>query len=127
MGRGRFLGDLPSANIVRKSLLPKLFEHVIVLTPVIGRAIRRQNGIISSTLQASIRVEPLSLKHDRVNWEEMTQKPFLTVTEVCLVPNVRVETLRRWIKEGIVRTKRVGKKHLISREILLYSNNQFVV
>jgi excisionase family DNA binding protein len=71
--------------------------------------------------KASIRVEPLNIKHDPVNWEELTRKPFLTVSEACLVLNVRVETLRRWIKEGAVKTNRVGKKHLISREFLLNS------
>lgn len=71
--------------------------------------------------KAIIRVEPLNLRHDPVNWEELTRKPFLTVAEACLVLNVRVETLRRWIKEGIVKTSRVGKKHLISREILVNS------
>lgn len=74
-----------------------------------------------STGKALIRVEPLNLKHDLVDWEELTRKPFLTVSEACLVLNVRTETLRRWIKRGIVRTNRVGKKHLISRELLLNS------
>jgi excisionase family DNA binding protein len=73
------------------------------------------------TAKALIRVEPLNFKHDPVNWEELTQKPYLTVSEACLVLNVRVETLRRWIKEGIVTANRVGKKHLISREFLLNS------
>jgi len=68
-----------------------------------------------------IQLEPLNLRHDPVNWEELTRKPYLTVSEACLVLNVRVETLRRWIKEGIVKTNRVGKKHLISREFLLNS------
>lgn len=71
--------------------------------------------------KALIRVEPLNLRHDPVNWEELTRKPYLTVPEACLVLNVRVKTLRRWIKEGIVKTNRVGKKHLISREFLLKS------
>lgn len=75
--------------------------------------------------KVSIRVDPLNLKHDSVNWEELTRKPFLTVSEACLVLNVRVETLRRWIKEGIVRTNRVGKKHLISRELL--SNSREII
>lgn len=66
-------------------------------------------------------VEPLNLRHDPVNWEELTRKPYLTVSETCLVLNVRVETLRRWIKEGIVQASRVGKKHLISRDFLLNS------
>ena len=73
--------------------------------------------------KAIIRVEPLNMRHDLVNWEELTRKPFLTVSEACLVLNVRVETLRRWIKEVMVKTSRVGKKHLISREILLNSQN----
>jgi excisionase family DNA binding protein len=72
-------------------------------------------------VKASIRVEYLSLKHDPVNWDELTRRPYLTVSEVCLLLNVRAETLRRWIKNGIIRTNRVGKKHMISREFLLNS------
>jgi len=68
-----------------------------------------------------VRVEPLNIRHDPVNWEELTRKPYLTVSEACLVLNVRVETLRRWIKEGIVKTSRMGKKYLISREVLVNS------
>lgn len=75
--------------------------------------------------KALVRVEPLNLRHDFVNWEELTRKPFLTVSEAALVLNVRIETLRRWIKDGIVRTNRVGKKHLISREFLVNSQKSF--
>lgn len=75
------------------------------------------------TSKALIRVEPLNLRHCPVDWEELTRKPYLTVSEACLVLNVRVETLRRWIKEGIVKTNRVGKKHLISRDFLLNCEN----
>lgn len=57
-------------------------------------------------------------------WEELTYKPYLTVSEACIVLNIRVETLRRWIKEGIVKTNRVGKKHLISREFLVNSTDK---
>jgi excisionase family DNA binding protein len=70
-----------------------------------------------------MRVEPLKLSHDPVNWDELTRKPFLTVSEASLMLNIRVETLRRWIKEGAVKTNRVGKKHLISREFLLNSQS----
>ena len=73
------------------------------------------------TAKGTIRVEPLNLRHDSVNWDELTRKPFLTVSQACLALNVRAETLRRWIKEGTVKTSRVGKKHLISREILVSS------
>lgn len=73
--------------------------------------------------KAHIRVEPLKLSHDPVNWDELTRKPLLTVSEACLVLNVRVETLRRWVKDGTVTTNRVGKKHLISREFLLNSSS----
>jgi excisionase family DNA binding protein len=69
--------------------------------------------------KAIIRVEPLNLKHDPVDWVELTRKPFLTISEASLVLNIRVETLRRWIKEGTVKTIRMGKKHLISRDLLL--------
>jgi len=70
-----------------------------------------------------IKVEPLNIRHDPVNWEELIRNPYLTISEACLVLNVRVETLRRWIKEGIVKTTRMGKKHLISREFLLNSRD----
>lgn len=78
------------------------------------------------TAKALIRVEPLNLRHDPVNWEELNRKPYLTVSEACLVLNIRVETLRRWIKEGTVKTSRVGKKHLISREFLLNSQEYLI-
>ena len=82
---------------------------------------KEERGKKLDTAKALIRVEHLNLRHDLVNWDELTRKPFLTISEACLVLNVRVETLRRWIKEGIVRTNRIGKKHLISREFLLNS------
>ena len=79
--------------------------------------------------KAIIRVEPLNLKHDPVNWEELTRKRFLTVSKACLVLNIRAETLRRWIKEGIVKSYKPGKKHLISTEALkdlpFYGNSEF--
>jgi excisionase family DNA binding protein len=72
-----------------------------------------------------ITVKPLNLNPDPVNWAELTRKPYLTVSEACLVLNVRVETLRRWIKEGNIKTTRLGKKHLISRGFLLNSQGSF--
>ncbi|HEX9514138.1 MAG TPA: helix-turn-helix domain-containing protein [Puia sp.] len=72
-------------------------------------------------VSASITVKPLNLSPDPVNWEELSRKPYLTVSEACLLLNIRMETLRRWIKDGIVKTNRLGKKHLISRDFLLNS------
>jgi excisionase family DNA binding protein len=69
--------------------------------------------------KASIRVEPLNVRHDRVIREELTRKPYLTISEACLVLNVRVKAFRRWIKKGIIKTNRVGKKHLIDRKALI--------
>jgi hypothetical protein len=56
-----------------------------------------------------IKVEPLNLRHDPVNWDGLTRKPFLTFSGACLVLNVRMETLRRWIKEGVVKTVGWGR------------------
>lgn len=85
---------------------------------------KAERGKKLGTAKAFIRVEPLTLRHDHVNWDELTRKPYLTVSEACLLLYVRVEILRRWIKDGVVKTNRVGKKHLISRDFLLNSEGE---
>lgn len=50
-----------------------------------------------------------------VSYDTLSKKELLTVAETCLLLNITSVTLRRWIKVGIIKTSRLGKKHIISR------------
>jgi len=40
----------------------------------------------------------------------------LTINDCRQLLNITSVTLRRWIKDGVIETKCVGKKHIIKRE-----------
>lgn len=46
------------------------------------------------------------------------KKQFLSIVEACILIGITEVTLRRWIKAGIIKTHRIGKKHLIERELI---------
>jgi excisionase family DNA binding protein len=45
-------------------------------------------------------------------------KELLTIKETCALLNITDVTLRRWLKDEIIQSSRVGKKHLIKRSNL---------
>jgi excisionase family DNA binding protein len=51
-----------------------------------------------------------------INYSGLNQKEFLTINECSLLLNITSVTLRRWIKDQVISTKRVGKKHIIKRQ-----------
>ena len=51
-------------------------------------------------------------------------KEWLTLREAALFLNVSPLTMRRWTLAGKVKSKKVGRKHLFSRESLLNSPEQ---
>ncbi len=57
----------------------------------------------------------MSLLKTTVNFPDLAKKPFLTINETSTLLNVSPVTLRRWIKEGMIPTQRIGKKHIIKR------------
>lgn len=46
-------------------------------------------------------------------------KEWLTLMEAALLLNVSPLTLRRWVLAGKMKSKKVGRKHLFSRNVLL--------
>ena len=53
-----------------------------------------------------------------VDYTTLETKEMLTINEACLILNITQVTLRRWIKDSIVTSSRIGKKHLIRRSHL---------
>jgi excisionase family DNA binding protein len=55
-----------------------------------------------------------------VPWDyaQIQSKQLLTINEACVLLSITQVTLRRWLKNGIITSGRIGKKHLIQREHL---------
>lgn len=52
-------------------------------------------------------------KSQSMNMEELKSKIYLSIAEVCLLVGMSDSTVRKFVKEGKLKTIRLGKKHLI--------------
>ena len=52
-------------------------------------------------------------KSESMNMEELKSKIYLSIAEVCLLVGMSDSTIRNFVKEGRLKTIRLGKKHLI--------------
>ena len=52
-------------------------------------------------------------KSQSMNMEELKSKIYLSIAEVCLLVGMSDSTIRKLVKEGRLKTIRLGKKHLI--------------
>ena len=62
-------------------------------------------------------------KSQSMNVEELKSKIYLSIAEVCLLVGMSDSTIRKFVKEGKLKTIRLGKKHLILKsqiEDLMY-------
>ena len=62
-------------------------------------------------------------KSQSMNMEELKSKIYLSIAEVCLLVGMSDSTIRKFVKEGKLKTIRLGKKHLILKsqiEDLMY-------
>ena len=59
---------------------------------------------------------PPKLKSSSINYDNLNEKEFLTINDCSRLLNITTVTLRRWIKDGVIETRRLGKKHIIKRE-----------
>lgn len=57
----------------------------------------------------------LKLNNADPDYSVLGKKEFLTIAETCQLLNISSVTLRRWIKDSIIKTSRIGKKHIIKR------------
>lgn len=53
-----------------------------------------------------------------VSIEDVQKKTYLTIKEVCLLMNISESTIRKLIKNGELKTIRVGKKHFLLKSEL---------
>ena len=75
------------------------------------KQLAKEEKIAVSNIQSSA----MGLLKTKVDFPELDNKPFLTINESSALLNVSPVTLRRWIKEGMIQTQRIGKKHIIKR------------
>ena len=64
-----------------------------------------------------------SSKSQSMNMEELKSKIYLSIAEVCLLVGMSDSTIRKFVKEGRLKTIRLGKKYLILKsqiEDLMY-------
>ena len=62
-------------------------------------------------------------KSQSMNMEELKSKIYLSIAEVCLLVGMSDSTIRKFVKEGRLKTIRLGKKYLILKsqiENLMY-------
>ena len=52
-------------------------------------------------------------KSESMNMEELKSKIYLSIAEVCLLVGMSDSTIRKFVKEGRLKTIRLGKKYLI--------------
>jgi excisionase family DNA binding protein len=69
-------------------------------------------AVVKETLQ------PTGKLITNIDYTSIQTKENLTINEACLLLNITHVTLRRWIKDNIVTSSKVGKKHVIKRSHL---------
>lgn len=60
-------------------------------------------------------VKPKATIKSNINYSHIETKELLTINEACALLSITHVTLRRWIKDSILTSSRIGKKHLIKR------------
>lgn len=75
---------------------------------------QRNNKIASAELETSIKRKPSGYITE-IEINIIQAKNNLTLIEGAILLNISPLTLRRWILSGKIKSKKVGKKHLIKR------------
>jgi excisionase family DNA binding protein len=66
----------------------------------------------------SLAAVPTGRIQDLFDFSAIKEKELLTINEASAFLCITQVTLRRWMQEGIVKSSRIGKKHLIHRSHL---------
>jgi excisionase family DNA binding protein len=77
------------------------------------KAIEKVEGV-----KRSLKVDPSGKIKSAFDYSTIRNKELLTIKETCAFLNITDVTLRRWLKEGVILSCRIGKKHLIKRSHL---------
>jgi excisionase family DNA binding protein len=62
--------------------------------------------------------KPSGKLQDTFDYTSIKDKEILTIKEACAFLNITHVTLRRWLKAGVIKSSRIGKKHMIKRSHL---------
>lgn len=73
-------------------------------------------GSVTNPGNPTIHTNHLKLNNAIPDYTVIGKKEFLTITETCQLLNITSVTLRRWIKDSIIKSSRIGKKHIIKRD-----------
>jgi excisionase family DNA binding protein len=60
-------------------------------------------------------VKPVATLKTPIDYSSIQIKELLTIKETCALLNITDVTLRRWLKDHILTSSKIGKKHLIKR------------
>lgn len=74
---------------------------------------KRSNKL--NTAIAKEAVKPKATIKTNIDYSSIETKELLTINETCVLLSITHVTLRRWLKDNIITSSRIGKKHLIKR------------
>ncbi len=69
-------------------------------------------------VKRALQVDPTGKLTGAFDYSTIQNKELLTIKETCAFLSITDVTLRRWLKDGIIQSSRIGKKHLIKRSHL---------
>ncbi|TWF33686.1 excisionase family DNA binding protein [Chitinophaga polysaccharea] len=73
---------------------------------------KREEKLKSAIHDVSVQPTILSTA---ISWHTLEDKLLLNLKEAAQLLNISPLTLRRWLKDGIITSSRLGKKHLFDR------------
>lgn len=73
-----------------------------------------------SVVNKEVQIEKIIKKSpkEEFNVELLYQKPYLNIAEVCILLNISDSTIRKYLKNGLLPSLRIGKKHIIKKSDL---------
>ncbi len=73
-----------------------------------------------SAVDKEVKIEKTFKKSPKAefNFELLNQKPYLNIAEVCILLNICDSTIRKYLKNGLLPSLRIGKKHIIKKSDL---------
>jgi excisionase family DNA binding protein len=66
-------------------------------------------------VKRAFQVNPTGKLDSVFDYSTIQNKELLTIKETCAFLSITHVTLRRWLKNGVIHSSRIGKKHLIKR------------
>ena len=70
-----------------------------------------------SKINTEVRIEKALRNSSKglTNIELLNQKPYLSTAEVCILLSISDSTVRKYLKNGLIPSLRIGKKHIIRK------------